>query len=136
LKTGDYVHNFAEFIAEKQDDETETDQNVHLGGFRLADVSILEGTDISFVGPVAKQILHNWSIAPKQPQPTMQHSLKMAPQMPGPGGMGGGRGGGMPGGRPGSPYGNGAYGGQQGSQQGGSANSPKIGLVKSVEPQE
>lgn len=61
-------------------------EHAHAGGFRITDFSLVEGADLSFVGPVAKGILHNWGIAPKQPQPTLQNNLTMAPRMPGMGG--------------------------------------------------
>lgn len=92
------MQNFAENLNKTEDEGGGAGENAHAGGFRVTDVSLVEGTDVSFVGPVAKQILHNWSIAPKQPQPSLQQNLMMAPRMQGPGGMGGMGGGGMSGG--------------------------------------
>ena len=98
------MQNFAEDLNKTEEESGGAGENAHPGGFRVSDVSLVEGTDVSFVGPVAKQILHNWSIAPKQPQPSLQQNLMMTPRMQGPGGMGGG---GMRGG--GSMMGGGAY---------------------------
>lgn len=99
------MQNFAADLNKKEEESGGAGENAHPGGFRVSDVSLVEGTDVSFVGPVAKQILHNWSIAPKQPQPSLQQNLVMAPRMQGPGGMGGG--GMMGGGAMASPYNNG-----------------------------
>ena len=98
------MQNFAEDLNKTEEESGGAGDNAHPGGFRVTDVSLVEGTDVSFVGPVAKQILHNWSIAPKRPQPSLQQNLMMTPRMQGPGSMGGG---GMRG--SGSMMGGGAY---------------------------
>ncbi|TNE32246.1 MAG: hypothetical protein EP349_02200 [Alphaproteobacteria bacterium] len=122
------MQNFAENLSKSEEESGGAGKNAHPGGFRVTDVALVEGTDISFVGPVAKQILHNWSIAPKQPQPSLQQNLMMAPRMQGPSGMGGG--GMMGGGMPASPYNNGG-----GYRQ----TTPQVGqmnVVKNGKPSE
>ena len=129
------MQNFAENQNETEDESGDAGENAHAGGFRVTDVSLVEGTDVSFVGPVAKQILHNWSIAPKQPQPSLQQNLVMAPRMQGPGGMGGGgmSGGGMgAGGMVSSPYNNGGGGYRQNPPQ----QAGQMALVKNGKPSE
>lgn len=83
----DHIEHTDQLFASNDDGEGKQDSAV-AGGFRITDLSLVEGTDLSFVGPVAKGYLHNWSIAPEKPQPSLQHNLTMAPRMPG--GMGGG----------------------------------------------
>ncbi len=85
----DHIGHTDQLFASNDDGEGKQD-SAHAGGFRITDLSLVEGTDLSFVGPVAKGYLHNWSIAPEKPQPSLQHNLTMAPSMPG--GMGGGGG--------------------------------------------
>ena len=85
----DHIGNTDQLFASNDDGEGKQD-SAHAGGFRITDLSLVEGTDLSFVGPVAKGYLHNWSIAPEKPQPSLQHNLAMAPKMPS--GMGGGGG--------------------------------------------
>lgn len=124
------MQNFAEDLNKSEEESGGAGENAHPGGFRVTDVSLVEGTDVSFVGPVAKQILHNWSIAPKQPQPSLQQNLVMAPRMQGPGGMGGGGGTMGGGGMPASPYNNGGSYHQTPAQVG------QMSVVKTVKPSE
>lgn len=128
------MQNFAENQNETEDEGGGAGENAHAGGFRVTDVSLVEGTDVSFVGPVAKQILHNWSIAPKQPQPSLQQNLMMTPRMQGPGGMGGGGmgAGGMGGGAMTAPYNNGGSAYRQNPSQ----QTGHMTVVKNGKPSE